>query len=239
MPTSVIYRQFRIFPVSSFDDRLIVKLERTRNDANPAEVSLTKNEATVYLAAAKSTQLEHVKEWDLYLALTQFRTIVTLHFLNDVQGTLKKLSNCFQGEDLTPSSLQIGLERTYDELELMKTIDGASLKDFYSKFDELTDTYMGHNMEDHELGQDLFERDRQELLDSTIIFMKGRFDSLLSHDVLRWMRDSLEHRRWPSKDDPALTDWGTDSLAQFAKHYSGLTLMKDFDIAEAQHEFLL
>ena len=69
--------------------------------------------------------------------------------------------------------------------------------------------------------------------------LKGRYDSLLSHDVLRWMRDSLEHRRWPSKEDPALTDWGTDALAQFAKHYSGLTLMKDFDIAEAQHEFLL
>ena len=77
--------------------------------------------------------------------------------------------------------------------------------DFNSKFDKLTDTFMGHNMEDRELGHSLFERDRQELLDSTIIFMEGLFDSLLSHDVLRWMRDSFEHRRWPSKDDPALS----------------------------------
>ena len=72
----------------------------------------------------------------------------------------------------------------------MKTIDGASMKDFYSKFDELTDIFMGHSMEDRELGHGLFERDRQELLDSTITFMKGRFDSPLPHDILRWMRDS-------------------------------------------------
>ena len=77
------------------------------------------------------------------------------------------------------------------------------------------DTFMGRNMEDRELGHGLLERDRQKLLDSTIIFMKGRFDSLLSHDVLRWMRDLLEHRRWPSKDDPA-TDWDIDALAHFA-----------------------
>ena len=55
----------------------------------------------------------------------------------------------------------------------MKTIDGASMKDFHLKFDKLTDTFMGHNMEDREFGHGLFERDRQELLDSTIIFMKG------------------------------------------------------------------
>jgi hypothetical protein len=112
---------------SLLEDKLIVRLGRTRDDATPAEVTLTKNEATIYLAAAtKEARLEHVKEWDLYLALTQFRKIVTLYFLNDVQGTLKRLSLSFQGDELTPNSIEIGLNRTYGQLELMKTVDGAS-----------------------------------------------------------------------------------------------------------------
>jgi len=53
------------------------------------------------------------------------------------------------------------------------------------------------------------------------------------------MRDFLEHRRWPAKDDPALDSWGTDALAQFANHFSGLSLMDGFDLAEAQSEFSL
>lgn len=89
-------------------------------------------------------------------------------------------------------------------------------------------------MEGRELGQSLFERDRLELFDCTLIYLKGRFDSLLSHEVLRWMRDFLEHRRWPAKDDPALDSWGTDALAQFANHFSGLS-----SLAEAQSEFSL
>ena len=114
------------------------------------------------------------------------------------------------------------------------------MKEFYSLLDNETDTFKGFNMEGREAGHDLFERDRFELLESMLIFMRGRFDYLLSHEVFRWMRDSFEHRRWPScQDEAALAAWGTAALAQFAYHFSGLTLMADFNLDEAQHEYML
>ena len=50
-----------------------------------------------------------------------------LAFVHDIESVLKALSLAFQGLDLTPSSLEQGLTRAYDDLETMKTVDGRSL----------------------------------------------------------------------------------------------------------------
>jgi hypothetical protein len=57
------------------------------------------------LAASKEDALKDVKEWDLYLALTQFRTAATLYLLFDLESILKRLSLLFQSTELTPSSI--------------------------------------------------------------------------------------------------------------------------------------
>jgi hypothetical protein len=80
------------------------------------------------------------------------RTLLTLHFLVDVEGTLKALSLAFQGKDLTPSVVFQAIEETYLRLELMKTEDGIALAQFKLDFDSRTDSFAGFNMENREEG---------------------------------------------------------------------------------------
>ena len=217
-------------------DSLLIKFERA-SGADASEQTVTKNVATLALAASKERELANVKEWDLHLALTQYRTVITLHFIYDIETTLKFLSLAFQGEDLTPSSLEQGLNRTLEQLEEMKTVNGKSLAKFYQDFDQDTEEFEGFNLEDREKGQDMFDLDRRDLLESVVLYIHGRFDSLLANPVLLMLRNSLEHRRWPPKGDAALDDWGNEELAAFANHYSGLESLRDFDIKEALHQW--
>ena len=47
------------------------------------------------------------------------------------------------------------------------------MKHFSSNLDDENDFYLGFNMEDRNVAHGFFERDRVELLDSMIIFMKS------------------------------------------------------------------
>ena len=105
---------------------------------------------------SKESALEKSKEWDQYLALTQFRTVITLHFIHDIESHLKNLSLCFQSTDLTPSSLRCSIERTYEQLEAMKTVDGASLCSFWDDLDKTTDSFKGFNLEKRVEGEEMF-----------------------------------------------------------------------------------
>ena len=119
----------------------------------------------------------------------------------------------------------------------MKTVNGKSLAKFYEDFNEDTEEFEGFNLEDREKGQEMFDLDRRDLLESVLLYIHGRFDSLLANPVLRWLRNSLEHRRWPPKGDAALDELGNEELAAFANHYSGLESLRDFDIKEALHQW--
>ena len=181
--------------------------------------------------------LESSKEWDMFLSLTQMRTLLTLHFLVDVEGTLKALSLAFQGKDLTPSVVFQAIEETYLRLELMKTEDGIALAQFKLDFDSRTDSFEGFNMENREEGEAQFAFDRNDLLVSTALYLRGRFDPLLQNPILRAMRDSFEHRLWPPPADPRFAGWGVPEIVFLAAHYHELTSMRNFDLNEALHEW--
>jgi len=218
-------------------DTFVVKLERTVSQRTCEEYSRTKDELVLDLASSKAKLLEDVKEWDLFLALTQYRTVITLHFVHDLESTLTTLSLVFQSDDLTPSGVSEHIEEAYVQLGRMKTEHGQSLQEFYDKYDEATESYMGFNMENAEDGEELFQFDRQELLDCTLAYLKGRFDPLLENGVLKAMRDSFEHRLWPSPDDSRFANWGVESIEYLAKHFSGLESMSDFNLKEALHQW--
>ena len=78
----------------------------------------------------------------------------------------------------------------------MKVKRGIALKSFYKDIGD-DDIFHGFNLEERGEGEAQFELDGAEILTSTIFFMKERFDPLLTHPILTWMRDSLEHRLWP------------------------------------------
>jgi len=97
---------------------------------------------------------------------------------------------------------------------------------------------MGFNLENQEDGALNFEADRREILDCTILYLKGRFDPLLSDPLLTSMRNSFEHSQWPPREDPRLKDWGVTEVNFIAAHYKGrLASMERFDLREALHEW--
>ena len=136
--------------------------------------------------------------------------------------------------------LRCSIERTYEQLEAMKTVDGASLCSFWDDLDKTTDSFKGFNLEKRVEGKEMFELDRAELLSSTLVYLNARFNPLLQNPVLMWMEGSVEHRRWPAADHPtpgALMDWGNEDLRSLAKHFSGLEAMQHFDVNEAIFEY--
>jgi len=116
--------------------------------------------------------------------------------LYDLESILKRLTLLFQSIDLTPSSLQQEIEHVYEKLEEMGVKNGVALKSFFDKLEE-NDIFQGFNLENREEGETQFNEDRKEILTSTLFFIKGRFDPLLNHPILTWMRESFEHRLWP------------------------------------------
>ena len=74
---------------------------------------------------------------------------------------------------------------------MMKETNGMALELFYSFFDCVTLSFMGFNLENQEDGALNFESDRREILDCTILYLKGRFDPLLSDPLLTSTRNSF------------------------------------------------
>ena len=218
-------------------DQFTVVLDKKTGKSPKVEYLLPKNELVLKLAECKKDLLEDSQEFDLHVALTQYRFVVTLHFLLDIETILMNLSLGFQSNDLTPSSLTGSINDTYLRLDLMKDADGTALAGFFKEYNKEMGTFKGFNLEDPEAGQELFNQDRGELIDSTVAHLKGRFDPLLSSKVLVWMSDSFEHRRWPPKESPALKGWGVAALTSFANHYEKLQCMEGFDLPEALHQW--
>ena len=221
--------------MASMSDSMMVKLSRQNQNA-PVDLDLPKNEVVLALAASKEDALKNVKEWVLYLALTQFRTVVTLHLLFDLESILKRLPLLFESTELTPSSIEQEIVHVYGLIEEMKVKRGIALESFYTDIGD-GDIFHGFNLEEREEGEAQFELDGAEILTSTFFCMKGRFDPLLTHPILTWMRDSLEHRLWPPTGSAALESWGIEALKGFCNHFSELQCMKDFGIVEALYQW--
>mmetsp|Transcript_18617 Transcript_18617/g.42386 ORF Transcript_18617/g.42386 Transcript_18617/m.42386 type:complete len:220 (-) Transcript_18617:286-945(-) len=216
--------------------KFAIKLERSRSQTTADEYIKTKNETVLDFARDKEAALRSVREWDIYLSLTQYRTVITLHFVLDLETTLTDLSLQFQGQDLAPSSLRFGILNAFDRLELMHDTDGQAVTEFtrkYNEEDEISEE--GFNLEGREEGHALFMEDRKEIIECTLTYMKARFDPLLTHPVLKYFETPFEHRLWPPRDDPRFESWGDDAIRALALHYASLTSMRDFDLKEALH----
>ena len=132
------------------------------------EVVMTKNEIVLALASRKEEALRDSKEMDLYISCTQFRLMVTLNFLLDVEHELSLVSLAFQKHSLAPSDVISTIEKLYLVVETLYTSNGAALQHFLDEFDPVTSAYRGINLEDADGGMVLFQKDRKEILDSLL-----------------------------------------------------------------------
>ena len=129
---------------------------------------LTKNEVVLRLAENKEEQLKESKEWELYLSLTQFRVLKTMHLLLDVEHHLAITSKVLQKTNIAPTDMYNAFERLYEDLDLLKTVDGLALKEFASKFNEQTESFGGINLENMTEGDIQFKLDRDDAISSLI-----------------------------------------------------------------------
>ena len=72
-------------------------------------------------------------------------------------------------------------------------------------------------------GEKQFKLDRDGLLVSTLCFAKGRFDPFLANPIIKWMRDSVEHRRWPPSGTTELDSWGVGAVKEICNHFLELS----------------
>jgi hypothetical protein len=113
--------------------------------------------------------LQGSQEWDLYISLTQYRLLVTLFFVLDIEFELKTFSEILQKKDLAPSDVILSIDRLYTALEALESTNGAALLEFYSEFDDSESTFKGINLEDPEDGAVQFSQDRSEIVQSTLM----------------------------------------------------------------------
>ena len=111
------------------------------------------------------------------------------------------------------------------------------MEKFYTEFNQETDSFQGFNLENASQGEQLFQLDRRELLECTLLYLHGRFDPLLDNPILTWMRDSFEHCLWPPIGDARLGTWGNDAIRALAIHFKDMDSMASFSIVEALHQW--
>lgn len=91
------------------------------------------------------------------------------------------------------------------------------------------------NLKNREKGEEQFKLDRTEILERTLLFVRGRLDPLLKILILTWMRDAFEHRLWPLVGSDALKcwgDWRDVPFTESCEHFKEIDGMQHFEIEE-------
>ena len=110
--------------------------------------------------SAKAVALECLPSWQLYQKLTDFRTVITFHFMLDVDAELKILSKTFQMADVTLSDVIDCFESIQSKFELLKTTDGGKLREFWEKWDDTMETFKNVHLLEYDDGLKAFKIDR-------------------------------------------------------------------------------
>ena len=99
-------------------------------------MDLTKHELVVSMSAMgnKAAMLEESSIWNIYISNTQYRVVVTMHFLLDIESEMARLSLLFQDADLAPSDIPFGIGKCLNQLDEMKSTNGSKLSEFYLGF---------------------------------------------------------------------------------------------------------
>ena len=152
-------------------------------------------------------------DWQMYVALTQYEAVITMHFVLDLESELACLSEAFQSDNLAPSDVDNALDRMYSQLERLKSEDGRSLAAFKLSHNTDEDMWQGISLEGRDDGGDgSFATNRKVLIDSVLAHSHARFDALQQHPVFRASK-ALEHRTWPIHDEAALATFGDGDIS--------------------------
>ena len=119
------------------------------------------------LHAGKAAALAESPEWNLYISLTQFRLIITLHFILDLEHELSVVSKIFQRHDISPFDVIIAIARLEENLELLRSTHGKALAGFLSELEG--DSYKGIRLDHQEEGRRLFGHDRDVIVNPTLM----------------------------------------------------------------------
>ena len=99
----------------------------------------------------------------------QYRIVVTLHFILDIEHELVKISLTFQQHDLAPLDVLHAIDRLMERVEALRLTDGVALKSFYFNYNNEDSSFGGVRLDDATQGAEDFKKDRLEITDCTLM----------------------------------------------------------------------
>ena len=196
----------------------------------------TKMEIVTHLADEEQGLLAESRPWQMHVANTQFRVVITMCFNLDVQFELARVSMVFQRALVTPSDIIDTLDSCLSQLYRMRTENGNRLSTFLDEYDSNTCLYKGIPLGDPVEGRVQFDLDRGVILTAMDSYLKARFEGFLSNPVFQ-ATIAFEHRRWSDVPAAALALYGIESIKLLADHYKSYAIMEGFDLRAALHEW--
>ena len=79
----------------------------------------------------------------MYVTNTQYRVVVTMAFMHDVNSLLGRLSKHFQNNHVVVSDVTTGIQSAMRSLDRMLIDNGPQLAQFYEDFSKADDHYLG------------------------------------------------------------------------------------------------
>lgn len=221
---------------SIHNERLVVTWEnRTKTEYSKQEICNALFEGLAEDSPQRRRLLEKSKTWDLYVTNTQYRVVVTMAFMHDVNSLLGRLSKHFQNNQVVVSDVTTGIQSAMRSLDRMLIENGPQLAQFYEDFNKADDHYLGIPLDNVEDGEREFQLDKTDIVKGLMAHLNARFEGYKNHPVLKRM-SVFEHRIWPLNGQ-ALAAYGDEEVTWLFGHFPSLTVLQGVNIREALIEW--
>ena len=138
-----------------------------------SRVRYSKHELSkMLLTNEQEKSLEDNDSWNLYISISQYRLLITINFLIDVQFEVAQLSLRFQSNQVTPSDILSAIDTCLVQLQRMLIEDGNQLAEFLKNFDSRQSSYHGIPLSEVESGRNEFDKDRKDIIHAARVFIR-------------------------------------------------------------------
>lgn len=165
--------------------------------------------------------------------LKDFKSLQFVFLLLDILEELSRLSLKFQEDSTTLSEANQALEKMYLAMTAMTFEPGPKLATFLEE--AKNGIYRGVELSHHQDGNS-FDARRKDILDSLQQYLKQRFDTMDTTDVLA-AASVFDSRDWPT-DKKELSLYGTEQISLLCKRFESVLTLNGCDIQELNHEWM-
>jgi len=220
-------------------NNLVLLNRQTKNT-----LELTRAEVATYLASDRLAVLQGFPEWELYLKLSDLRTLKIMVLLYDITSILSVLSMKFQRDGIALPEVPVHVNSAIAALEQLQRDLGSVEKEFDHELKVNPDALEYRGVVLERLGgydEEVEQRDRELILGDLINSLRSRFDPFCENVVVK-ASAVFQPINWPPLDEikkqgvsPAA--YGVSELSVLYEHFKHLKCMSDFNIDGARTEW--